>query len=68
MLFNSTRRYYLDEADTISFDHKQLKIDFNELREVYPSNLVKLIELMTKVNPQERMGLNNARLYIKSVR
>ena len=39
MIFNSTRKYYLNECEgdhTLSFDNKQLKTDFNELREVYP--------------------------------
>ena len=54
MLFNPTRRYYLNEneqGNSLQFDAKQLKNDFRELREVYPPNLVHLVEAMTKVNP-----------------
>lgn len=54
MLFNPTRRYYLDQADkenSLSFDHKQFKADFAELKQVYPPKLIKLVELMTKSSP-----------------
>ena len=45
-----------------------MESDFQELREVYPPSLVKLIEMMTKINPKERITLEAARTHISQVR
>lgn len=46
MLFSSTRRYYANQSSNehaLSFDHKLLRKDFKELREVYPAALTNLL-------------------------